>query len=239
MDSYAQPQPGDSGYRSIPIHETGERLVSLSNLSPKIKVSPFYFQQKIPEAINDCYLRQGAAERLLRAAERLPDGLHFVVLDGWRPYEVQLALYEIHKETLRKTNGMTEGRVLQELSKFVAYPSENPDTPSPHMTGGAVDLTIADSEGWLDMGTGFDEFTEKAKTDWFESRTEFEHQEEKIRSNRRLLKTVMTSAGFMNYENEWWHYDYGNQRWAMSTGETAIYKGLRKSELLKWHNSCG
>lgn len=220
----------ERSYRSIPIHETGEPLVSLTDISPRIQTFPYYFHQKVPGALQDCYLRSGAAQRLVQAAEALPEGCHLVVLDGWRPSAVQRALYETIGEAFRK-QGMDESEVQQELDKFVAYPSDDVDTPSPHMTGGAVDLTIADRDGWLDMGTGFDEFTEKARTDWYEHAAVLTEAELKIRTNRRLLKQVMTNAGFDNYEEEWWHYDYGNQRWAMLNGGQAIYKGVRNEGL--------
>ncbi|MEX2461517.1 MAG: M15 family metallopeptidase [Paenibacillaceae bacterium] len=226
MDSNLQLFKNEAYYRSIPIHESGEPLISLSNISPKIKIFPFYFQQNLPNTLNECYLREGAAQRLMKAAEKLPDGLNFVVLDGWRPYKVQKVLYEMTIDAFKK-DGMAESEIYREIPKFVSYPSDNIDTPSPHMTGGSVDLTIADQDGWLDMGTGFDEFTDKAKTTWYEEAANLSETEHKIRNNRRLLKQVMTDVGFENFEEEWWHYDYGNQRWAMLTHQLAIYKGLR------------
>ena len=34
----------------------------------------------------------------------------------------------------------------------------------------------------------------------------------------------MTEAGFQNYEEEWWHYDYGNVTWARKAHkQQAIY----------------
>jgi D-alanyl-D-alanine dipeptidase len=227
MDTNLQPFQNEAFYRSIPIYESGEPLVSLSNISSKIKVFPYYFQEKLPGTFKECYLREGAAKRLVKAAEKLPKNLDFVVLDGWRPYEVQKVLYEMTRDGFRK-KGMDESEIDREISKFVAYPSENIDTPSPHMTGGSIDLTIADQDGWLDMGTGFDEFTDKAKTDWYEEAPNLSENEQQIRNNRRLLKQVMTDVGFHNFEEEWWHYDYGNQRWAMLSHQSAIYKGLRK-----------
>lgn len=45
--------------------------------------------------------------------------------------------------------------------------------------------------------------------------------------NRQLLVDVMTSAGFVNYGHDWWHYSYGDRYWAYATGsDTAIYSGL-------------
>ncbi|MED4919243.1 M15 family metallopeptidase, partial [Geobacillus thermodenitrificans] len=47
-----------------------------------------------------------------------------------------------------------------------------------------------------------------------------------IKENRKLLKSIMEKAGFTNYDEEWWHYDYGNQNWALKTGNEAIYGGV-------------
>jgi D-alanyl-D-alanine dipeptidase len=34
----------------------------------------------------------------------------------------------------------------------------------------------------------------------------------------------MSTAGFLNYPTEWWHFSYGDRYWALDTGEqTAIY----------------
>ncbi|KIL40394.1 hypothetical protein SD70_14080 [Gordoniibacillus kamchatkensis] len=202
-------------------------MVPLSNLSPRIKVFPYYYHHNVTGAMNECYLRAGAAQRLVQAAGKLPKGLHFLVLDGWRPYEVQKALYDMTKEAFEK-KGMSEDEVRREISKFVAYPSDDADAPSPHMTGGAVDLTIAGADGWLDMGTGFDEFTEKARTDWYETAKALSEAERAVRDNRRLLKQAMTEAGFRSYDEEWWHFDYGNIPWGKATNQVAIYKGVKQ-----------
>ncbi len=209
------------------VYECGEPLVSLTNISPKIKVYPYYYLHRVQGAFQDCYLREGAAQKLRHAAEQLPEGIHLVVLDGWRPYEVQLALYEMTKAILLKNGEVTEKNITRELEKFVAYPSDDPEAPSRHMTGGAVDLTLADDQGWLDMGTDFDEFTDKAKTDWYDDRSNLSANEIIVRNNRTLLKQMMVNVGFRNYEEEWWHYDYGNQPWAALTNEIAFYKGIK------------
>ncbi|SDP29460.1 D-alanyl-D-alanine dipeptidase [Paenibacillus sp. yr247] len=213
-------------YRSLPILECGEPLVSLSNLSSKIKVHPFYHETNIPGALIDCYLREGATAKLIEAAALLPEDCFFVVLDGFRPYEVQLELYHMIKQDIQNRGEVhSEEELAKEIAKFVAYPSPDVETPSPHMTGGAVDLTVAKEDGWLDMGTDFDYFSDKALTAWYELNPMPTDQELNIRNNRRMLYHAMTSVGFANYENEWWHYDFGNQRWAMQTGQVAFYKG--------------
>ena len=56
------------------------------------------------------------------------------------------------------------------------------------------------------------------------ARTEFENLPEEQRANRRLLRDAMEAAGFSNYEEEWWHYSYGDSGWALRTNrETAFF----------------
>jgi D-alanyl-D-alanine dipeptidase len=52
----------------------------------------------------------------------------------------------------------------------------------------------------IDMGTGFDCFDSLAHTD--DPRVS-----PTAHANRALLRRFMTGAGFVNYVNEWWHYD--------------------------------
>ncbi len=113
-------------------------------------------------------------------------------------------------------------------TQFVSLPSLKETCPSPHLTGGSVDLTICD-EGrnpiW--MGTTFDDFTELAHTRYFEdklARGEHLTAEETVAlNNRRMLYWTMKATGFTNYSCEWWHYDYGNQFWGVVEGKPAIY----------------
>lgn len=203
-------------------YQNSEPLVSLSNLSPKIKIFPYYFQKKFPHTLPNCFLRTRVAEKLVQAANHLPSGLHFIVLDGWRPYELQNFLY---KKICQDFTEVEE----EKLAKYVAFPSKDIETASPHLTGGAVDLTIASGDGWLHMGTDFDEFIDKTKTDWYEHQQQLSAEESQFRDNRRLLKEVMEKVGFTNYAPEWWHFDFGNQNWAQCTKQTAIYKGILAS----------
>lgn len=137
------------------IHQEKERLVSLADISPRIHVFPYYFHQKIPGAQPCCYVREGVAERLIAAASLLPADLQLVVLDGWRPYEVQLALYEnIKSQVMTDHPQASPSDILEILHTFVAKPSQDIERPSPHMSGGAVDVTLGTEQGWLDMGQG-------------------------------------------------------------------------------------
>lgn len=209
-----------------PIYECGEPMIPLSTLSDKIKVYPFYYEQDYDGATAESYLRVGAAKLLQQAAGLLPDGLFFVVLDGWRSYQVQQSLYDRFKQSLL-AQGWHEGEQLdRELAKFVARPSQDVTRPSPHLTGGAIDLTISGPNGWLEMGTEFDDFTNAAATRYFEELPFYDERSLCIRDNRRLLFHLMAEVGFTNYPREWWHYEYGTISWARKNQTAAIYGGV-------------
>jgi len=221
------PETAPAGPRPPITGDCGEKLVDLSTLCPgRIECRSAYYEQGIPGSIPTCMLREGAAERLLRAAELLPEGWKFRIFDGWRPYLVQKALFDDYLCQLayREENAdLTVRELLRLTREFVAFPSTDPLSPFNHGGGGAVDLTILNEKGEpLNMGTGFDDFTDLSHTRWFE-----EHDTDpEARDNRRLLYHVMTEAGFTNYDGEWWHFDYGNTLWASRTGGTPIYGGI-------------
>ena len=78
----------------------------------------------------------------------------------------------------------------------------NPTTGSRHNRGAAVDVTIIDSLGnELDMGTEYDNFTEKAHFT-------YPDLPENIKENRELLRSIMVKYGFNPIKTEWWHFDF-------------------------------
>jgi hypothetical protein len=59
--------------RKVPIvegSESNEPLVSLANLSEKITIFPYYYHHRIPGSFNDCYVREGVAEKLIEASKK-------------------------------------------------------------------------------------------------------------------------------------------------------------------------
>jgi len=200
---------------------------------------PFDVKMKYPllglkNAVKGCYLRKQVYELLIKAEANLPCGYRFRIWDAWRPLSLQKELYETYRLDLIDSFGLSslsddEKNVF--ISKYIAIPSENPDSPPAHTTGGAIDLTLIDEDGIeLDMGTDFDDFSEKAATDYFEKEA---YNGSTVQKNRRILKQAMTKAGFTNLPSEWWHYDYGNQNWAKFSNNKATYKGVfNEHELL-------
>jgi D-alanyl-D-alanine dipeptidase len=159
---------------------------------------------------------------LEHVVQSLPAGTALCVFDAYRPLVVQQALWDLFAAEIAArypTESATERE--QRVRQFVAFPEPNPVKPPPHRTGGAVDVYLVDEATgvMLPMGTEPDEVSPRSVTDWYER-----HPEEPFVTNRRLLKTAMEQAGFVNYEGEWWHYEYGTTRWAQAIGAvTPLY----------------
>ena len=207
----------------IPIAECGEPLVTVAP-TEKLGVHALYHELHLPGAAPVLSVREGVYDRLLRAAVALPDGVCLVVFDGYRPLMVQQALYDDFTQEAQKTRPDLEGDALRHyVGQFVANPTADPLRPPPHRTGGAVDVYLVDAQGrQIPMGTLPDEVSEFTATRYFEENPNAPSAEV-FGANRRILFWAMTDAGFQNYGGEWWHFDFGNQRWANLTGETALY----------------
>lgn len=110
-----------------------------------------------------------------------PHKMHLVVLDAYRPPEVQWQIYQLFQS-----------------DKYVADPRKK---WSKHCYGRAADLTMADSAGHAAaMPSEFDDFTEKASATYTGGNSP-------IRKNLALLQKVMVEAGFSLYDGEWWHFN--------------------------------
>ena len=70
-----------------------------------------------------------------------------------------------------------------------------------HETGRSVDVTLANAQGLVDMGTDFDEFSPRSHafaTDGISAQQ---------RANRARLRDAMSAGGLTVYSGEWWHFD--------------------------------
>ncbi len=219
MDALREREDGEMRrlYREVPFADVAQ----LSD--GRVALDMKYLAAGRPGAIDTAYLRRGAAELLLRAAEHLPAGYRFLIYDAWRPYSVQKSLYDEYYATLAEMpahRGKREEELHALARTFVSFPDKSLAVSYVHSSGGAVDLTLLDPAGReLDMGCGFDEFTPLAAT-FAEGLSPLQAQ------NRALLYRAMTAVGFTNYAYEWWHYDYGDVFWARETGEEVLYPSV-------------
>lgn len=212
----------------LPIVECGEPLVTLAEEDRLLRARAVYAEMGIPGATATISVRAGVADRLRRATGALPPGVALVVFDGFRPLSVQKYLYDNYQAEVRAENpDWTDEQVDLAVRQFVAAPVADPACPPPHRTGGAVDVFLVNAAtgAHILMGTAPDEISPASVTRWFEERVE-----EPFTTHRRLLFHAMTGAGFTNYRGEWWHFDFGNQRWANITGAGQAIYGAAQDE---------
>lgn len=141
------------------------------------------FTGKILYPTDKVYIRKIVGVSLKSAQSYLIKNynLSIKVFDAYRPLSVQKKMWEIFPNP-----------------NYVADPSKG----SRHNRGAAVDVTLIDSNGnEIDMGTEYDNFTEKAHSEYL-------NLPEQIKNNRKILRDTMIKFGFEPIESEWWHFDY-------------------------------
>lgn len=147
-----------------------------------------------------------AAMALKRAQRELAySGLALKVFDGYRP---QRAVDFFGRWADDATNTRMQQRFYPRVQKHRLFELGYLFRQSSHSRGSTVDLTLIDaiSGHELDMGTEFDFFD---LLSW-PSATDIGAQQ---RANRLLLRSVMTQAGFVGVEEEWWHFTLADEPW--------------------------
>jgi len=167
----------------------------------RIRVLANYWHAGWATAIAQTWMRRSAFERLVTVAEDLPEPWGLAVFDAWRPLELQRELFT----------------AAADHPGLMAEPSTDPATPPPHLTGGAVDLTLTLNGTPIAPGTGFDDTSLRAHTAHFES------EPGPDRHVRRTLFHAMAETGFVVFSEEWWHFEYGTRRWAAVKNHTPFY----------------
>jgi D-alanyl-D-alanine dipeptidase len=169
------------------------QMVELKSLDPTFIYDLAYAstnnftRQRLYNQVKYTFLRMPTAQALLKVQKHLlPLGYGLKIYDAYRPYSVTKKMWDLIQD-----------------ERYVANPAKG----SGHNRGLSVDLTIVDlkTSMELDMGTGFDNFTDTAHHD-------FKDLPSKVLENRLLLKQVMEQHGFRALSTEWWHYSWPNDR---------------------------
>ncbi|MDQ6690994.1 MAG: D-alanyl-D-alanine carboxypeptidase family protein [Gemmatimonadota bacterium] len=135
---------------------------------------------------NHAYLRLEAVPALARVQRALrSQWLGLKVFDAYRPVRATLAMVD-WTERVHRPNLLADGYIARR---------------SRHNLGLAIDLTLIDlaTGRELEMGTPFDTFSPAAHT---------ANASGSAAMNRQKLKTAMEREGFLNYDQEWWHYSF-------------------------------
>jgi D-alanyl-D-alanine dipeptidase len=224
-------------YQHMLIEECGEPLVPLP-LAEFAVVTPHpYVALGAPYGDRSPYwVRQSVATALHQAQQHLQvkhAGWQLQIFDAYRPLAVQQFMVDYTAQELAQQQQLDWAQasdaekqaLMAQVYQFWALPSANPKTPPPHSTGAAIDLTLVDSDGQpLDMGSPIDEVSARSHPDYFHNQSDAYSQQ--VHQHRRLLRQVMSEAGFEQHPNEWWHFSLGDQLWAWRraqvSGQTAI-----------------
>jgi len=145
----------------------------------------FMKRRMYPKNTHFTFMRLPAARALAQVQTELNEkGLGLKIWDAYRPYSVTESFWELVKD-----------------ERYVADPKKG----SGHNRGIAVDLTIIRLRDGteLDMGTGFDNFSDTAHHG-------FVNLPENVFHNREILKSTMEKYGFVAFSTEWWHYSLPN-----------------------------
>jgi len=176
-------------YQKTITADNDQQMADLVEIIPLLQLDLRYagknnfMHKSLYPPVKTTYLRLPVARALLNVQMELSKKqLALKIFDAYRPYSVTKEMWKlIHDE------------------RYVADPHKG----SGHNRGIAVDLTIVDinTQKELDMGTGFDNFTDSAHH-------AFKDFPGNILQNRKLLKDIMENNGFKALETEWWHYSW-------------------------------
>ena len=232
-------------WSSIQIVDCGEALIPIPDDFLRIDPHP-YVSLGAPygELCDPWLLREGVIDRLLLAQDILKRNhseFRFSIFDAWRPIPVQKFMFEYSLDQACISKGVERyepshrdrfNRVFEEVSQFWAEPSTNPETPPPHSTGAAIDLTLSDLNGnQLNMGSEIDFVGEMSRPNYFENVNTHSAQCISFHLKRKALSDAMINAGFVQHPLEWWHFSFGDQLWAWITQRNkAIYSSYSLHE---------
>ncbi len=141
------------------------------------------------------YLQPYVASKLVNAQKFLKDSFpdySLIVFDAVRPRSIQQLMWDSIKvpASLRP--------------KYLS----NPKYGSLHNYGAAVDVSIVNENNKeLDMATPFDSFEELAYPVLEKELLRKGKITQQQINNRKLLRYVMSKAGFFNIQTEWWHFN--------------------------------
>ncbi len=160
-----------------------------------VYATPYNFMgRRLYNGVTHALMLPKTAEMLTDAQQRLKKerlDLSLIVYDAARPLSIQREMWDIVEGT--------------DMERFVANPN---NAPGMHNYGAAVDVSLMDCTGHpLAMGSEYDFFGDAARVDIEDSLQAKGIITRREYDNRRLLRKIMTEAGFIASSDEWWHFN--------------------------------
>ncbi len=214
-------------WKRVVIRETNEPLVEVQE-THRLKISvvaksytPFFF------------VRKTIAQKLYRVSEALPPRINLVLIEGYRTMHAQQVSWDRKFHKLKIENpGWTDEEIETQVRLVIAKPAPLAN----HHCGGAIDVTLAYSDGTLlDCGTPYP--SEAMSAEWYRK---FQMLSDEItdgqKANRKLLRDAMDTEDFVWYPGEWWHYCWGDRMWAVYSRRTECMYGPIELEQIVGQN---
>lgn len=189
---------------ALPASELGDRMaaagmVDVTDYAPDVAVDLMYDRAdnftgvRLYDGLDRAYMLPACAKAIARARKLLQaerPGYRLKICDAARPMSVQRKMY-------RAVSGTPKAR-------YVGNPRNGGGL---HNYGAAVDITIIGPDGReLQMGTPVDHLGTEANIDREAALVKSGKITAEEMANRRLLRRVMTQAGFKTIRTEWWHF---------------------------------
>jgi len=149
--------------------------------------------------IYDCYRPQRAVSHFVRWARDIGDTR---TKKEFYPTVDKSRLFK--DGYIAERSGHSRGSTVDLTIVPVPVPEQESYTPGQELFACYLPAAKRFHDNSIDMGTGFDCFSDLAHTVNGKAGTA-------ERANRLLLKTLMEKQGFVNYELEWWHYTLRNE----------------------------
>lgn len=147
---------------------------------------------------NKCVASNPVAQALTYAQEvAVQAGYSLLIFEAYRPLK---ALEDILDWTFT-SDASEKPRFYPDIDKDQLFNLGYIALRSTHTRGAAADVTLINplTKKELDMGTEFDFFGDS-------SHTASSEIPDAAKKNREILLKIMETAGFVNYEKEWWHF---------------------------------
>lgn len=238
------PKIADATIKNIPIHESGEALVDISQQhNPRMTMmptpsTPFASPDQNSGLPSAPFVRTTLYKKLNRLIVKLDQlapqfgykagQISIKVFEGLRDIDTQNKLFNDKAKEIQAMNpGFTQEQVFTETSKWVS-PTKN-NVPA-HSTGAAIDLRLYDEQTgtFLDMGKFGVIWGQNNAAPTFSS----EITDEQI-ANRLFLLLAASSAGLVNYPYEFWHFSTGDRYavyWQKPEQMQAIYNSIKATK---------
>lgn len=199
-------------------HMQQRGLINIQSLDPNILVDLMYAKadnfvgRVLYTDLKEAYLHPEAANALIKA-QKLLKAIHpsyrLIVYDATRPMSIQQQMWDTVKGTPSEN--------------YVSDPANKGGT---HNYGFAVDVSIYDTlrKDTIPMGVKVDHLYSESNIDKEDQLVLTGKISAEAKSNRELLRYVMTQSGYHTLRSEFWHFNYKgyNRDWLTAHGYQAI-----------------